>query len=124
MNRVFFFFWLVRNRPDMHIQTVWFATVRPAHRTAPAQSRDVQSRGTGDRAIRVCHVERYRGPSRRTADSLPSIARPLHRLVENTSRRLPHAFTRRRPALGQDLAVRDDGAKSEDTFREARGSYG
>ena len=65
-------------------------TVRPTYRTALTRSADAQSRGNGDHAIRACHVEPHRGPSRRTADSSPPIAPPLHRMEEKTSRRLYH----------------------------------
>ena len=47
-----------------------------------------------------CHVDHHRGPSRHAADISPPIAPPLHRMEEETSRRLPYAFIRRH--TGQD----------------------
>ena len=48
----------------------------------------------------VCHVEPRRGPPHHAADSSPPIAPPLHRMEEETSRRLPYVLVRKR--TGQD----------------------
>lgn len=60
------------------LQMVWLATVRPTHRAAAAQSTDAHSRGNGDHAIRVCHVDPHHDSSHQTADGSPPIAPPLH----------------------------------------------
>ena len=39
-------------------------------------------------AVRACHVEPHRGPSRHTAHGSPPIAPPLHRMEHQTSRRV------------------------------------
>ena len=98
----------VRAAGQPTLQTVYRSLPLYNQPTAPlrlkvsmdAQSTDAQSRGNGDNAMRVCRMEPHCGPSCHTADSSPPIAPPLHRMEEETSRRLPYVLVRKR--TGQD----------------------
>ena len=72
--------------PEVHPRTV-----RPTERSPRAQNPYAKSRGTGDNAERLRHVEPVRVPLRHAAPSPPQVLDSLHRLAK------AHTQSRRRP---------------------------
>ena len=102
---------------------VCHCTTNPPHRSDSKHRCSKPGEQNGDHAIRVCHVEPHRGPSRHTAYSSPPNAPPLHRMVEKTSRRLSYAFIGRRTGQGCLLSVKTSRRRCESGGYFSRDSW-
>ena len=95
-------------------QTAWLVIVRPVDGTAPAQSKDAQSRGHGTHVVRVCNPEPHRRSpydARLTTDCSWAASEGRNNIAtvitcSLTQTRLDWLWERE-----------DDRAKTEDTFR-------